>query len=57
MVNEYMTTESRIYNGERTVFSTNNVEETRQTATCKRMKLYHYLTAYTFEINSNGSKT
>ena len=52
MGNLYLTKEARIYNGEKTV---NKWCWINWTATCKRMKLEHYLMSYT-KINSKWIK-
>ena len=50
----FLTKEARIYNGAKTVSSINGYWE-NWTATCKRMKLEHFLTPYT-KINSKWIK-
>ena len=50
MVNQSMTKEATIYNGENIIFSTNGVGKT-EPATFKRVKLEHTLTPYA-KINS-----
>ena len=55
MVNESMTKEARIYNGEKTVSSTSGAGK-NWTATCKTMKLECSLTPHT-KITQNEINT
>ena len=55
MVNQSMTKELIVYNGEKIVSSINGAEK-NWTATCETMKLEHLLTPYT-KINLKWIKT
>ena len=50
MANYSMTKEARIYDGEKTVFSISGIDKIGQLATCKRMKLEHFLKPYTKKL-------